>query len=312
MGAARKQAPGETAPAALEIPSEGGAVELASNEVTEGTAARLLQMRATKGGERRVYLRPEALESLARPEGPLSLEGKAWKHANATNARLMRDEPLFVATGLTPLLTPQDGMAKLKELFAAQAEVKRDAEARAEAALVLWTNTLEALGGTMLAPPRWGPDDTSARTVARHTAARRQVPWMGVEGRRIRCERCGAEERDENEAAFLLTHARCTVPSLVAATEDEADIALAHTRKRGTFALVYGGNWHRVVGDAMEALGAFPAWDRVYGEALIPVSRSWDRDEPVLDLEALAARLRAEGARVLVAWPRCPGRDDRC
>lgn len=294
---------GQGAMEALAIPEEGGAVELASNEVTEGTAARLLQVRSSKNGERRVYLRPEALEALARPEGPLSIEGKAWKHANATNARLMRDEPLFVATGLTPLLTPQDGKVRLEELFAHQAEVKRDAEARAEAALVLWTNTLEALGGTMPAPPRWGPDDTSARTVARHTAARRRVPWVGFNCRTARCERCGAEEMDEHEAAFLLTHVRCTVPSLVATTEDEADIALAHTRKRGTFALVYGGNWNRIVGDAMESLGVFAAWDRVYGQPLIPVSRSWDRDEPVIDLEALAGLLRVEGARVLVAWP---------
>lgn len=50
----------------------------------------------------------------------------------------------------------------------------------------------------------------------------------------------------------------------------------------------------------------------VIREALIPVSRSWDRDEPVIDLETLAGLLRTEGARVLVAWPRCPGRDDRC
>lgn len=94
--------------------SAAGEVTLANAWApTPASAVRALATRKGKGGDARVYLRPEAQKATARPAGQISVEGSGAHHANNHNARLWRDVPLLVATGVTPLMNWQDGTARV-------------------------------------------------------------------------------------------------------------------------------------------------------------------------------------------------------
>ena len=98
---------------ALTIGSNGDVVLAPTYAPSAPAEVRVLALRKGKRGDARVYFRADAQKQIARPEGQISVEGAGAHHANNHNARLWRDEPLLVATGVTPLLTWQEGTARV-------------------------------------------------------------------------------------------------------------------------------------------------------------------------------------------------------
>ncbi len=126
--------------------SPAGEVSLVSTWApTPATEVRVLATRRGRRGDARVYLRADAQRATARPAGPISVEGSGAHIANNHNARLMRDVPLLVVSGLVETMTPQEG-ARIAEVTRARTDLNhREMRAREEVAFAAAVAELEAI-----------------------------------------------------------------------------------------------------------------------------------------------------------------------